>query len=226
VHVRTPVVPVGIIIKVRRISGVAARESKTDSPRCGNQDGGLSVGTLCGYNRQSTYRHCNEEKFFHKFLFVVLRGDEASCQQFPRRVEPVSSLTRSDARGRAVAGCTNADSRKTALESNVSIDSKKKSWLEIVSEPAQRSLSLRQLSIDDDNGGAGNSGARRTRKADNSHSTDTFGNTCTGNSHIRCNSHTADNHQPRFRLTPEHQNVARGRKPIHLPSMRLREVSS
>src|SRR5207249_8180282 len=107
-------------------------------------------------------------------------------------------------------------------------DSKKKSWLEIVSEPAQRSLSLRQLSSDDNNGGGGNSGARRTRsKADNSHSTDRVCSICTGNSHshIRCNSHTEDN-QPRFRLTPGHQNVARGRKPIHLPSMPLREVSS
>ena len=157
---------------------------------------------------------------------MAMVAGRASCQQFQRRIEPASSITRSDTRGRAVAGCTKAESRKTALESRVLIDSKKKSWPEIVSEPAQRSLSLRQLSSDDNNGGGGNSGARRTRKADNSHSTDTFGNTDTGNSHIRCNSHTADNHQPRFRLTPEHQNVARGRKPTHLPSMRLREVCS
>src|SRR5207249_2719423 len=84
------------------------------------------------------------------------------------------------------------------------------------------------LSSDDNNGGGGNSGARRTHsKADNSHSTDTVCSIYTDNSHshIRCNSHTADN-QPRFRLTPGHQNVARGRKPIHLPSMPLREVSS
>jgi hypothetical protein len=59
VNVRAPIVPVGIIIQVRRISGVAAGESKTKSPGSGNQDGGLSAGALCGNNYQSTYRHCN-----------------------------------------------------------------------------------------------------------------------------------------------------------------------
>ena len=36
VNVRVPIVPVRIIIKVRRISGVAARKSKTESPRSGD----------------------------------------------------------------------------------------------------------------------------------------------------------------------------------------------
>ncbi len=104
---------------------------------------------------------------------------------------------------------------------------RKKSWLEIVSEPAQRSLSLRQLSSDDDNGGAGNSGARRTRKADNSHSTDRVCSICTGNSHIRCSSHTGKpDNQPRFRLKPARQNAAQGRKPIRLPSKQLRALFS
>ena len=82
---------------------------------------------------------------------------------------------------------------------------------------------LRHLSTDssNDDGGGGNSGARRTNsKADNSHSTDTAGNSHRGSTHNNLDS------QPQFRPKPERQNAARGRKPIHLPPMQLKEAFS
>ncbi|HEU5247757.1 MAG TPA: hypothetical protein VFU09_11760, partial [Candidatus Udaeobacter sp.] len=82
---------------------------------------------------------------------------------------------------------------------------------------------LRHLSTDssNDDGGGGNSGARRTNsKADNSHSTDTVGNSYRGNTHNNPDS------QPQFRPKPERQNAALERKPIHLPPMQLKEVFS
>ena len=82
---------------------------------------------------------------------------------------------------------------------------------------------LRHLSTDssNDDGGGGNSGARRTNsKADNSHSTDTVGNSYRGNTHNNPDS------QPQFRPKPERQNAARERKPIHLPPMQLKEAFS
>ena len=71
----------------------------------------------------------------------------------------------------------------------------------------------------------------------NSHSTDKFGSTRTGNSHhirtIRTDSScTPDNQirlrllRPQFRLKPERQNSALERKPVRLPSVQLREVFS
>ena len=46
VDVRVPIVPIGIIIKVRRGTVVAARKSKTESLSSGNQDGRLGVRML------------------------------------------------------------------------------------------------------------------------------------------------------------------------------------
>ncbi len=57
--VRSPVVPIGIIIVGRGISIIAARKSETDSPNSWKSDGGLSVSTLSGNERQSAYRQCN-----------------------------------------------------------------------------------------------------------------------------------------------------------------------
>src|SRR6266576_5076342 len=64
-------VSVGIIIKVPRISVIAARKSKTQSFRSGNQDGGLSVGTLHRNKRPCAYRQCDYEKFLHSFCVSV-----------------------------------------------------------------------------------------------------------------------------------------------------------
>src|SRR5438132_10328687 len=77
---------------------------------------------------------------------------------------------------------------------------------------------LRQLNThigsNDDDGGGNNSDARCS-----SHSTDTVGNSHRGN--------TRNNRdQPQFQPTPERQNAAPERKPIHLPPMQLREAFS
>ena len=52
-----------------------------------------------------------------------------------------------------------------------------------------------------------------------SHSTDMVGSIHTDNSRIR-------NPDSQFRPKSERQNAARGRKPIHLPPMQLREAFS
>src|SRR6266446_7100228 len=83
---------------------------------------------------------------------------------------------------------------------------------------------LRQLSTDsnDDDGGGGNSGVRWTNSMtaqNGSHSTDMVGSIHMDNSRIR-------NPDSQFRPTPERQNAARERKPIHLPPMQLREAFS
>jgi hypothetical protein len=85
VNVRMPIVSIWIIIVARRIRGVAARKSKTESLSSGNQDGGLSVSTLPSNEGQPAYRQSNQEKLLHRFtssicfrfLFVVLRGKTA-----------------------------------------------------------------------------------------------------------------------------------------------------
>jgi hypothetical protein len=94
-----------------------------------------------------------------------------------------------------------------------------------MSEPAQLTWALLQISSDssDDGGDDGNSDARRTNsKADSSHSTDTVGNTCTGNSRIHRggNTRSSDN-QPQFLPKPARQNAVRERKPIRMPSTQL-----
>ena len=83
---------------------------------------------------------------------------------------------------------------------------------------------LRQLSTNsgNDDGGGGNSDVRWTNSMmaqNSSHSTDMVGSIHTDNSRIR-------NPDSQFRPTPERQNAARERKPIHLPPMQLREAFS
>ena len=73
-----------------------------------------------------------------------------------------------------------------------------------------------------DDGGGGNSGVRSTNSMmaqNSSDSTDMVGSIHTDNSRIR-------NPDSQFRPTPERQNAARERKPIHLPPMQLREAFS
>src|SRR4029453_7649691 len=118
---------------------------------------------------------------------------------------------------------------------------KKKSWLEIISEPAQQFKvpTLFSSGSSDDTDGGGCNGAHSTCSTKgpwNSHSIGTVGNIYTGNNHIRtdscCSSHTGklDNQiqllRPQFRLKPARQNVAPERKPIRLPSTQLREIFS
>src|SRR4029077_3992242 len=77
---------------------------------------------------------------------------------------------------------------------------------------------LRQLNThigSNDDGGGGNTGVRSTNSMmaqNSSHSTDMVGSIHTDNSRIR-------NPDSQFRPTPERQNAARERKPIHLPPM-------
>src|SRR5262249_35225180 len=100
---------------------------------------------------------------------------------------------------------------------------------------------LHQLSSDssnDDGGGGGKLDSHCTHCSIDStkghnHSIDMADSIRTGNSRIHTDSsytRNLDNRtqflRPRFRLTPERQNAARERKPIRLPSMRLREVFS
>src|SRR5205823_1064607 len=87
-----------------------------------------------------------------------------------------------------------------------------------------------------DTDGGGNNGARRTRKAYNSHSTCTVGSIRSGNSHIRMDSCYSSRTgrldtrirflRPRLPLKPERQNAAGAQKPIRLPSKQLRAVFS
>ena len=85
---------------------------------------------------------------------------------------------------------------------------------------------LRQLSThcgsNGDDGGGNKPVVPRTNRMKvprNSHSTDMVGSIHTDNSRIR-------NPDSQFRRKSERQNAARGRKPIHLPPMRLREAFS
>jgi hypothetical protein len=127
------------------------------------------------------------------------------------------------------------------LTQSGSTSRQKKSWLEIVSEPAQTIYILTSLSSDsnDDTDGGGCNGARctcSTKGPWNSRSTDKVDSIHMGNSHIRtdscCSSHTdkLDNQtqllRPQFRLKPARQNAARERKPIRTPSMQLTEAFS
>jgi len=91
---------------------------------------------------------------------------------------------------------------------------------------------LRQLITDDDGsndgGGGHNSDARRTNNMkahSSSHSTDTVGNSGTGSIHMG-NIHNSREIRPLFRPRRQRQNAARERKPVPLPPIRLREVSS
>ena len=76
--VRSPIVPVGIIIVACRISVIAAWEPKTES-HSGNSDGHLSVSTLPGNQSQSAYRQSNQEKLFHRFTSSVCFRSSVCC---------------------------------------------------------------------------------------------------------------------------------------------------
>ena len=71
VVVRSPIVPVGIIIVACRISVIAAGKSKTESANARKTGGHLSVSTLPGNQSQSAYRQSNQEKLFHRFISSV-----------------------------------------------------------------------------------------------------------------------------------------------------------
>jgi hypothetical protein len=73
-NVRMPIISIRIIIVARRIRGVAARKSKTESLSSGNQGGDLSVSTLAGNKSQSTYRQSNQEKLLHRFTSSICFG--------------------------------------------------------------------------------------------------------------------------------------------------------
>jgi len=74
VNVRMPILSIRIMIVTRRIRGVAARKSKTESLSSGNQDGGLSVSTLPGNEGQPAYRQFNQEKLLHRFTSSICFG--------------------------------------------------------------------------------------------------------------------------------------------------------
>ena len=107
--------------------------------------------------------------------------------------------------------------------------STKKSWPEIVSEPAQLTYELLQISSgssDDGNGDGGKLDARCTNNTRDPSSNRSIDKVCS--IHIRTDSsdiHSSDT-RTRLQLTPERQNAAREQKPIRLPSMLLREVVS
>jgi hypothetical protein len=88
---------------------------------------------------------------------------------------------------------------------------------------------LRQLITDDDgndDGGGRNSDARRTNNMkahSSSHSTDTVGNSGTGNIHIH---NSLPDLRTQFRPKRQRQNAVRERKPVPLPPTQLREVFS
>jgi len=63
--VRPHVIPIGVIIKIPRIPIVTAWESKAESFNSAS-DEHLRVRTVCWDQCQSTYRYCDEKKFFHR----------------------------------------------------------------------------------------------------------------------------------------------------------------
>jgi len=63
--VRPHRIPVGVIIKVPRITIVTAWKSKTESFNSAS-DEHLCVRTLCRDQCQSAYHYCDEKKFFHR----------------------------------------------------------------------------------------------------------------------------------------------------------------
>jgi len=90
---------------------------------------------------------------------------------------------------------------------------------------------LPQLSTDSSggDGGGGNNGGRRTNSTwvlRSTHSTGTAGSSGTGNSIHMGNIHNSREIRPLFRPRRQRQNAARERKPVPLPPIRLREVSS
>ena len=76
--VRSPIVPVGIIIVACRISVIASRKSKTES-HPGNPESHLSVSTLPGNQSQPAYRQSNREKLFHRFTSSVCFRSSVCC---------------------------------------------------------------------------------------------------------------------------------------------------
>ena len=92
---------------------------------------------------------------------------------------------------------------------------------------------LRQLITDDDgsndDGGGGNNDPRRTcsmKAHSSSHSTDTVGNSGTGNIRMGNIHNNLPDLRTQFRPKRQRQNAARERKPVPLPPMQLREVFS
>src|SRR5437870_574849 len=121
----------------------------------------------------------------------------------------------------------------------------KKTGLESLPSQLADFTFLRQFSThngsNDDGGGGNKPGAHQTsstRDPCNSYRTDMIGSIHMDNSRIRSPDSRSrksyirnpDNQiqfqPPQLRLKFERQNVARGRKPIHLPPMQLREVFS
>ena len=74
--------PVGVIIKIPRVGMVTARESKTESFNSAS-DERLCVRTVRGES-ESTYRQCDQQKFFHELLSFVccFSGMGARCEAF------------------------------------------------------------------------------------------------------------------------------------------------
>jgi hypothetical protein len=93
VNVRMPIISIRIIIVARRIRGVAARKSKTESLSSGNQDRGLSVSTLPGNEGQSAYRQSNQEKLLHTFISSICFG---FCLCFARKTARLPLSRNSD----------------------------------------------------------------------------------------------------------------------------------
>jgi len=92
---------------------------------------------------------------------------------------------------------------------------------------------LRQLITDDDgsndDGGGGNNDPRRTcsmKAHSSSHSTDTVGNSGTGNIRMGNIHNNLPDLRTQFRPKRQRQNAVRERKPVPLPPMQLREVFS
>ncbi len=80
-----------------------------------------------------------------------------------------------------------------------------------------------------DDGGGGNSDARRTNSMkahSSSHSTDTVGNSGTGSIHMGNIHNSLPDLRTQFRPKHQRQNAVRERKPVPPPPMQLREVFS
>src|SRR4029077_1140503 len=85
--IRSPVIPIRIIIVGSRISIIAAWESKTDASHSRKSARDLSIGTLYGNESQPAYRQSNQEKLFHKISLsysLVCEGRNLS-RDFLRR---------------------------------------------------------------------------------------------------------------------------------------------
>src|SRR6266403_1529558 len=113
--VRSPIVPVGIIIGACRISVIACRKSKTES-HSGNPDSHLSVSTLAGNQANPLTANPIKRSFFidlpllfvSVLLFVVLRGMRlrvslyrgiGNCRSRGSRMGDIPVAARQESRG-------------------------------------------------------------------------------------------------------------------------------